>query len=141
MTNTTGSGNGADAGEIGRKIIEELRGRTFMEDRDKSLNAFNSVLQSYADEVCFGRVWSRDGISRKQRSILNIAMLTALNRPNQLRSHVDGAINNGCTMEEIQEILLHAAVYCGLPAAVDAFRVAEEVLKERKMLEPKASGA
>ena len=112
-----------------------------MEDRDKSLNAFNSVLQSYADEVCFGRVWSRDGISRKQRSILNIAMLTALNRPNQLRSHVDGAINNGCTMEEIQEILLHAAVYCGLPAAVDAFRVAEEVLKERKMLEPKASGA
>jgi 4-carboxymuconolactone decarboxylase len=68
------------------------------------------------------------------RSIINIAMLTALNRPAQLRSHVDGAINNGCTAQEIQEILLQAAVYCGLPAAVDAFRVAEEVLKERNLL-------
>lgn len=132
MTKTANPGQ--DAVTIGRKIIEELRGKKYMEDRDKTLNSFNAVLQGYADEVCFGRVWSRDGISRKQRSILNIAMLTALNRPNQLRSHVDGAINNGCTVEEIQEILLQAAVYCGLPAAVDAFKVAEDVLKERKLL-------
>jgi 4-carboxymuconolactone decarboxylase len=123
------------AGEIGRQIITELRGEAFLEQRAKTRNSFNSVLHDYADEVCFGRVWSRDGIDRKQRSILNIAMLTALNRPAQLRSHVDGALNNGCTMDEIQEILLQAAVYCGLPAAVDAFRVAEEVLKERKLLD------
>ena len=124
----------ADAGEIGRKIIAELRGPAFLEQRKKSQNAFNSVLHGYTDEVCFGRVWVRDGIDRKLRSIINIAMLTALNRPAQLRSHVDGAINNGCTAQELQEILLQAAVYCGLPAAVDAFRVAEEVLKERNLL-------
>ena len=122
------------AGEIGRKIIAELRGQAFLNQRTKTQNAFNSVLQDYADEVCFGRVWARKGIDRKLRSILNVAMLTALNRPNQLKSHLDGAINNGCTAEEIQEILLQAAVYCGLPAAVDAFRIAEEVLKERKLL-------
>jgi 4-carboxymuconolactone decarboxylase len=131
---TNNTKNAADAGEIGRTIIAELRGETFFDHRKKTQNDFNSVLNAYADEVCFGRIWARDGIERKQRSILNIAMLTALNRPNQLRSHIDGAINMGCTVREIQEILLHAAVYCGLPAAVDAFRVAEEVLKERKLL-------
>ena len=77
--------------------------------------------------------YQKDGDER-QRSILNIAMLTALNRPNQRRSHIDGAINIGCTVQEMQEVLLQAAVYCGLPAAVDAFRIAEEVLKERKLL-------
>lgn len=125
----------SDAGEIGRKIIAELRGQAFLDQRSKSQNRFNSVLQDYADEVCFGRTWARPGIDRKLRSILNVAMLTALNRPNQLRSHLDGAVNNGCTLEEIQEILLQAAVYCGLPAAVDAFRIAEEVLKEKGLLE------
>lgn len=123
-----------DAGAIGRQIIADLRGEAFFAQREKTQNEFNSVLNAYADEVCFGRVWAREGIDRKTRSILNIAMLTALNRPNQLRSHVDGAINMGCTVQEIQEILLHAAVYCGLPAAVDAFRIAEDVLKERKLL-------
>jgi 4-carboxymuconolactone decarboxylase len=128
------SGEKTDAGEIGRGIIAELRGEAFFEHRAKTQNSFNAVLNAYADEVCFGRIWARKGIDRKQRSILNIAMLTALNRPNQLRSHLDGAVNMGCTVEEIQEILLQAAVYCGLPAAVDAFRIAEEVLKERKLL-------
>ena len=85
--------------------------------------------------MCFGRVWSRKGIDRKQRSILNVVMLTALNRPAQLRNHVEGALNNGCTVEELREILLHTAVYCGLPAATDAFRVAEEVLKARNLVE------
>jgi 4-carboxymuconolactone decarboxylase len=124
----------SSAGETGRAIIAELRGNAFFEHRKKTQNDFNAVLNAYADEVCFGRIWARDGLERKQRSILNIAMLTALNRPNQLRSHIDGAINMGCTVREIQEILLQAAVYCGLPAAVDAFRIAEEVLKERKLL-------
>jgi alkylhydroperoxidase/carboxymuconolactone decarboxylase family protein YurZ len=70
-----------------------------------------------------------------QSAVQYIAMLTALNRPAQLRNHVEGALNNGCTPEELREILLHTAVYCGLPAATDAFRVAEEVLKARKLLE------
>lgn len=119
----------------GRKIITELMGADFIAARDKKRNRFNAAVQDYSDEVCFGRTWSRSGIDRKLRSILNVAMLVALNRPNQLKTHVEGAINNGCTLEEIQEILLHAAVYAGLPAAVDGFRIAEEVLKAKGMLD------
>ncbi|WP_042883197.1 carboxymuconolactone decarboxylase family protein [Cupriavidus necator] len=124
-----------DAKEIGRKVIVELMGAEFLAAKDKTRNDFNAVIQEYAEEVCFGRVWSRDGIDRKLRSILNVAMLTALNRPAQLRSHLEGALTNGCTVEELREILLQAAVYCGLPAAIDAFRVAEEVLRARKLLD------
>jgi 4-carboxymuconolactone decarboxylase len=92
------------------------------------------VLQDYSAEVCFGRIWARPGIDRKLRSVVNIAMLVALNRPNQLRHHVEGALNNGCSVAEIQEILLQTAVYCGLPAAGEGFRIAEEVLRERGLL-------
>ncbi len=120
--------------ELGRKIMRDLMGDAFMETRDKTRNEFNGPLHDYAEEVCFGRTWGRPGIDHKQRSILNIAMLTALNRPAQLRSHIDGALTNGCTMEELREIMLQSAVYCGLPAAVDAFKVAEEVLRARKLL-------
>jgi 4-carboxymuconolactone decarboxylase len=124
-----------DTKEIGRSIVRELMGAEFLEGRDKKRNAFNSVIQEYSEEVCFGRVWAREGIDRKQRSILNVAMLTALNRPAQLRTHLEGALNSGWTVDEIREVLLQAAVYCGLPAAVDAFRVAEEVLRSRKLLD------
>ncbi len=127
--------SGADLNAVGRAVLTELMGKEFLAARDKKQNSFNAVIQEYSDEVCFGRTWARPGIDRKLRSILNVAMLTALNRPAPLRSHINGALNNGCTIEELQEILLQAAVYCGLPAAVDAFRVAEEVLKERKLLD------
>ena len=123
-----------DYKSIGRQIQSELMGAEYVEEKGKKKNDFNGVLHEYSEEVCFGRVWSRKGIDRKQRSILNVVMLTALNRPAQLRNHVEGALNNGCTVEELREILLHTAVYCGLPAATDAFRVAEEVLKARKLL-------
>ena len=126
---------GTNAREIGRKIMNGLMGAGYVEGKDKKRNAFNSVLFDYSEEVCFGRVWARDGIDHKMRSILNIAMLTALNRPAQLSHHVEGALQNGCTMEEIREILLHSAVYCGLPAAGEAFKVAEEVLRARKLLD------
>ena len=121
--------------EIGRRIQNELMGAGYAEGKDKKRNAFNSVLNDYSEEVCFGRVWARNGIDYKLRSILNVVMLTALNRPNQLRNHVEGALNNGVTVDELREILLHSAVYCGLPAAGDAFRVAEEVLRARKLVE------
>lgn len=124
-----------DTKEIGRQVMRELMGAEYVESKDKKRNDFNSVLHEYSEEVCFGRVWGRQGIDRKLRSILNVAMLTALNRPAQLRNHLDGALNNGCTVEELREILLQAAVYCGLPAAVDAFRLAEEVLRARKLLD------
>jgi 4-carboxymuconolactone decarboxylase len=123
-----------DASETGRRIMRELMGTEYIKRREGTRNPFNAVLHDYSEEVCFGRVWAREGIDRKQRSIINIAMLVALNRLVQLRTHLEGALNNGCTVQEIQEILLQSAVYCGLPAAVDAFRVAEEVLKARDLL-------
>jgi len=124
-----------DTKEIGRQVMTELMGAEYVESKEKKRNDFNGVLHDYSEEVCFGRTWARPGIDRKLRSILNVAMLTALNRPNQLKNHVEGALNNGCTMEELREILLHSAVYCGLPAATDAFRVAEEVLRARKLVD------
>ena len=81
-----------DTVQIGRQVIRELMGNDFLEAKDKTRNAFNAPIQEYAEDVCFGKVWSRTGIDRKQRSILNIAMLTALNRPAQLRSHIEGAL-------------------------------------------------
>lgn len=120
--------------ERGRQIIREMMGDAYLTRRDGLRNDFNAVVQDYSDEVCFGRVWSREGIDRKQRSIINVAMLVALNRPAQLRTHLEGALNHGASVAEIQEILLQAAVYCGLPAAVDAFRVAEDILKARGLI-------
>lgn len=115
--------------------MSELMGEAYVEGKEKKRNSFNAVLHEYSEDVCFGRIWAREGIDRKQRSILNIVMLTALNRPAQLKNHLDGALNNGCTVDELREILLHTAVYCGLPAAGDAFKVAEEVLKARNLIE------
>ncbi|MCK9903926.1 carboxymuconolactone decarboxylase family protein [Frankia sp. Cpl3] len=116
--------------ENGRRILSELMGADYVAAKEKKRNSFNEVIQDYSEEVCFGRIWSREGIDRKQRSIINVAMLTALNRPAQLAHHIEGAMTNGATVAEIQEILLQTAVYCGLPAAGEAFRIAEEVLRE-----------
>ncbi|MCT9137579.1 carboxymuconolactone decarboxylase family protein [Streptomyces violarus] len=124
-----------DASESGRRILSELMGPDYVEKKDKKRNAFNEAIQQYSEEVCFGRIWARGGIDRKTRSIINIAMLTALNRPAQLSHHIEGALTNGCTVDELKEILLQSAVYCGLPAAGEAFRVAEEVLRSRGLLD------
>lgn len=89
---------------------------------------FTGPLQEVITNHAWGKVWSRPGITRKTRSLVTIALLTALNRPAELRLHVAGAVRNGCTTEEIRETLLHCSVYCGIPAAVDAFAVARDVL-------------
>ena len=116
--------------ETGREVLRSLMGADYLAQRDARRTDFNATIQDYADEVCFGMVWSRPGIDPKLRSMLNVAILTAMGRPNQLRTHVEGALNNGCSIEELREILLHTAVYAGLPAAVDAFRVTEEVIRK-----------
>jgi 4-carboxymuconolactone decarboxylase len=85
-------------------------------------------LQELVTEYCWGAVWTRPGLSRKVRSLLNVAMLTALNRPHEVKLHLQGAVRNGCTRAEIREVLLQTAIYCGVPAAVDSFRLAKEVL-------------
>jgi 4-carboxymuconolactone decarboxylase len=119
----------------GEQIMGELMGDGYLARRAQQRNTFNGVLQDYSAEVCFGRTWARPGLDRKLRSVVNIAMLVALNRPNQLRHHVEGALNNGCSTGEIQEILLQTAVYCGLPAAGEGFRIAEEVLRDRGLVD------
>ena len=81
-------------------------------------------------EYCWGDVWNRPGLDRRTRSMLNLAMLTALNRPHELKLHIKGALNNGVTKEEIREVLMQTAIYCGVPAAVDSFRNAREVFKD-----------
>ncbi|WP_327672768.1 MULTISPECIES: carboxymuconolactone decarboxylase family protein [unclassified Streptomyces] len=113
----------------GRRIMNELMGDGYVEKKDQNRNRFNDVIQDYSEDVCFGRIWARDGIDRKTRSIINLSVLTALGRPAQLAHHVEGAINNGATVDEIKEVLLQTAVYCGLPAAGEAFKVAEGVLR------------
>lgn len=121
-----------NAGEIGRGIIRDLMGDAYLERRAQNPNPFGSVMQEFADEVCFGRVWARDGLERKLRCVITVAMMVALNRMGALRVHIEGALNNGCSEEEIKEILLQTAVYCGVPAAVEAFKVAGEVLAARQ---------
>ena len=119
----------------GERIMAALMGDDYLVRRARQRNAFNGVLQDYSAEVCFGRVWARAELDRKLRSVINIAMLVALNQPNQLRHHIEGALNNGCSVDEIQEILLQTAVYCGLPAAGEGFRIAEEVLREQGLVD------
>ncbi len=91
---------------------------------------FSRPIQELVTEYCWGAVWTRKGLERKTRSLINLAMLTALNRPHELAVHVRGAVANGCTEEEIQEVLLQTAIYVGVPAALESFRIAENTLNE-----------
>jgi 4-carboxymuconolactone decarboxylase len=91
---------------------------------------FSRPLQELVTEYCWGAIWTRPGLSRKTRSLINLAMLTALNRPQEVELHLRGALRNGCTKEEIGEVLLQTAIYCGVPAAVDSFRLARKIFSD-----------
>jgi 4-carboxymuconolactone decarboxylase len=119
-----------DRYEQGLATRREVLGADYVNRALANATEFSAPLQELVTEYCWGAVWTREGIDRRTRSLLNLAMLTALNRPHELAGHVRGAVNNGCSEEEIRETLLQAAVYCGLPAALDAFRVAEKTLRE-----------
>jgi 4-carboxymuconolactone decarboxylase len=114
--------------EDGLKVRREVLGAEHVDRSMAGANAFTRPFQDLLNEYCWGQVWTRPGLDRRTRSLINLAMLTALNRPNELRLHVRGALNNGCTVEEIQEVLLQSAIYCGVPAALESFKVAREVL-------------
>ena len=105
-------------------------GEAYVDQAMASADEFTRPLQELVTEYCWGAIWTRPGLSRKTRSLINLAMLTALNRPHELKLHVRGALRNGCTREEIMEVFLQAAVYCGVPAAVDSFRIAREAFQE-----------
>jgi 4-carboxymuconolactone decarboxylase len=108
----------------------EVLGDEHVERSLRDATDFSAPAQEFVTEFCWGDIWSRPGLDRRTRSLINLAMLTALNRKHEFRVHVRGAINNGVTTEEIQETLLQAIVYCGAPAGLEAFREAQSVLDE-----------
>jgi 4-carboxymuconolactone decarboxylase len=116
--------------ERGLKVRKEVLGDAYVDNAINSADEFSRPLQEYLTAHAWAASWARPGLEKKTRSMLNLAMLTALNRGHEFRIHVKGALNNGVTKEEIREILIHSAVYCGAPAAMDSFRIAKEVFKE-----------
>src|SRR5271155_5820505 len=116
--------------EKGLSIRKAVLGADFVEKAIASADDFNRPLQEVVTQYCWGEIWGRPGLDRKTRSLLNLAMLSALNRPHEIKMHVKGAINNGLTKNEIQEVFLQVAIYVGVPAAVDSFRLAREVFHE-----------
>jgi 4-carboxymuconolactone decarboxylase len=116
--------------EKGLKARKEVVGPEYVERAFKEADAFGMPMQELVTEYCWGWLWNRPGLERKTRSMLNLAMLAVLNRPAELKSHVRGALRNGCTKEEISEVLLQAAVYGGVPVGMSSFALAREVFKE-----------
>lgn len=114
----------------GLVVRKEVLGAEYVERNVKAADDFSMPMQEYATEACWGWLWARPQFPRKTRSLINLAMLSALNRPHEFKVHVKGALTNGCTREEIREVLLQVAVYCGVPAGVEAFRLAREAMKE-----------
>ena len=114
----------------GLEIRKSVLGAEFVENAIKSADDFNRPLQELVTEYCWGAIWGREGLSRRERSLLNLAMISALNRPHELKVHIGGALTNGVTREEIREVFLQVAIYCGMPAGVDAFRTAREVFAQ-----------
>lgn len=121
-----------DTFDRGLKIRSETLGEEYVEKSLRSADDFNRPFQEFVTEYCWGAVWGRDGLPRKTRSMLNLGMLCALNRPHELRIHIGGALRNGVTLQEMQEIFMQVAIYAGVPAAVDAFRVARELFAEQQ---------
>ncbi|MCO5070021.1 MAG: carboxymuconolactone decarboxylase family protein [Rhizobiaceae bacterium] len=116
-----------DKFEQGLQIRREVLGTEYVNKSVDAATDITAPLQKLVTEWCWGEVWSRPGLDRRTRSFLNLAMLTALNRPHEIKLHVRGALNNGVTRDEIGEVVLQAAIYCGVPAALDALRVVNEV--------------
>ncbi|MBN9077328.1 MAG: gamma carboxymuconolactone decarboxylase [Rhizobiales bacterium 65-79] len=113
----------------GLSLRRQVLGAEYVDRSMESANDFMMAFQRITTEWCWGYAWGRDTLDLKTRSMLNLAMLTALNRSAEIKLHVRGAVNNGVTAEEIKEILLHATIYCGIPAGLDAFKAANEVLQ------------
>lgn len=116
----------------GLSVRKEVLGAEYVERALAAADDFSQPLQELVTESCWGWLWGRPQMPRKMRSLLNLAILSAINRPHEFKIHVRGALKNGCTKEEIRETLLQVTVYCGMPAGVEAFRLAREVFEERK---------
>jgi len=119
-----------EAFEKGLKTRREVLGSEYVDNSIKNAGEFNMPMQELVTEFAWNAIWNRPGLDRRSRSMINLAMLTALNRPHELKLHLKGAIKNGLTKDEIREILMQTAIYCGVPAAIDSFRCAKEVFAE-----------
>jgi 4-carboxymuconolactone decarboxylase len=111
-------------------VRRRVLGARYVDEAMRNADAFTRPLQELVTEYCWGAIWTRPGLPAKTRSLINLAMLTALNRPHEVRIHVRGALRTGCTKQEIMEVLLQTAIYCGVPAAIDSFRVARDAFAE-----------
>jgi 4-carboxymuconolactone decarboxylase len=116
--------------ERGLEIRKAVLGKEYVENSIRTADDFNRPMQELTTEYCWGYVWGREGLDRRTRSMLNLAMISALNRPHELKIHVKGALKNGVTRDEIREVLMQVAIYCGVPAGVDSFRIAREAFAE-----------
>jgi len=116
--------------EEGLAVRKAVLGAEHVEKSLRAADEFTRPMQELVTEYCWGEIWTRPGLDRRTRSFLNLAMLTALNRPHEIKLHVRGALNNGLTRDELMEVFLQSAIYCGVPAALDAMRVAKEVFAE-----------
>jgi 4-carboxymuconolactone decarboxylase len=112
----------------GMRVRRQVMGDVFVDKALADASDFTQPLQDLVTENCWGSVWNREGLDKKTRSLVTIATLIALKASNELKGHVRGALRNGCTVEQIQEVLLHSTAYCGFPAAIEAFRAAKEVI-------------
>jgi 4-carboxymuconolactone decarboxylase len=119
-----------DLYDAGLKVRREVLGAEYVDKAIAGADDFTRPLQELVTEYCWGSIWTRPGLPRKTRSLLNLAMLTALKRPHEIELHVRGALTNGVSQDEIMEVFLQAAIYCGVPAAIDSFRIARKVLAE-----------
>ncbi|MDB5609691.1 MAG: 4-carboxymuconolactone decarboxylase [Bradyrhizobium sp.] len=116
--------------EKGLKTRTAVLGAEYVDRSLASADDFSWAIQQLSTEYCWDEIWNRPGLDRRSRSILNLGMIAALNRPHELKLHIRGAIQNGITRDELKEILLQIACYCGIPAGIDSFRIAREAFKE-----------
>jgi 4-carboxymuconolactone decarboxylase len=116
--------------EKGLNIRRQVLGADFVDKAFATADDFSRPMQELVTQYCWGEIWGRPGLDRKTRSIINLAMISALNRPHEVKVHVRAAITNGLTKDEIKEVFLQVAIYCGVPAGVDSFRIAREVFQE-----------
>lgn len=120
----------SDRFERGLKVRREVLGAEYVDRSLAEADDFSQPMQQLVTEYCWGEIWTQPELPRKTRSLLNLGMLCALNKPHELKLHTRGALRNGCTKEEIRAVLMQVAIYCGVPAAIDGLRVVKEVLKE-----------
>lgn len=120
----------SEAFQNGLKVRRDVLGSDYVDTSIANADDFMMAMQRITTEWCWGYVWTRPGLDLQTRSLLNIAMMTALGRPNELKLHVRGALNNGVSVDTIKEVLVQATIYCGVPAGLDAFKAAHEVLAE-----------